>query len=302
MSRPAALTVWVLAGLAMALASNQPTLRVLVGVAAWILLTRRLVPGRRLRPLAIGVTALGLVTVAINGLLSHAGATVLASFPTWLPLVGGPITLEGFAFGASIALGLVAAVSVAATLSLAIEPSDLVDALPWWLGHTGVAVGAALNLVPGVATSFVAVRDAQRLRGWRPPRTSAHLEPAARATTTAARATTTAGRTRGMVDLVVPVLLGAIESSVQLGEAMEARAFGSGARCGPHGGARSLTNLAAVTASVLALGGFVALRLTGMIGPWYPYPTLAVPALGPAALAPPALLCAAALLIADIPA
>ncbi|MGH9128162.1 MAG: CbiQ family ECF transporter T component [Acidimicrobiales bacterium] len=273
LGRTLALGLWVLAGLAIGLAGNDPIERGLVLVAAWILLARRLVPGRHLRPLAVGVTLLGIITVVVNGLLSHTGSSILVTLPAWLPLVGGPVTVEGFAFGAGIALGLVAAVSVTAALSLVIEPTDLVDGLPTCLARTGTALGAALNLLPALATSFVTVRDTQRLRGWR------------------------ARGVRGVADLVVPVLSGAIERSLQLGEAMEARAFGSGVHAGRHGTQRSPANLAVAAGSLVALGGFVALRAAGAIGVWYPYPTLGVPAFGVAALGPPVMLILAALLV-----
>lgn len=277
-SRPAALATWVLAGLVMALASDQPAVRATVILAAWVLLARRLVPGRRLRPLAIGVSILVALTVAVNGLLSHTGATVIVGLPRWLPLLGGRITLEAFVFGAGIAAGLAAAVSVSAALSLVIEPSDLVDGLPPWLARTGAAVGAALNLVPAIASRFVSVRDTQRLRGWRP------------------------SGPRGLVDLVAPVLLGAMDTSLQLAEAMEARAFASGTRVGTYGTRRSAANLAVALGSAVALGAFVALRVAGASGTWYPYPVLAMPALGPATLGPPALLVLVALLVPAGPA
>ncbi|MGH9131188.1 MAG: energy-coupling factor transporter transmembrane component T [Acidimicrobiales bacterium] len=302
MSRPAALALWVLAGASMALASNQPMVRALVLVAAWSLLARRLVPGRHLRPLGIGLAVAGVLTVAFNTLGSHSGATVLASAPRWLPLVGGPLTLEALAYGAGIALGLTAAVSAAAALSLVIEPSDLVDALPWWLAHTGVAVGAALNLVPGVAASYVSVRDAQRLRGWaspHPAHPSRGRRPVRGRRVPGVRATR---GVRGIVDLVVPVLLGAIESSVRLGEAMEARAFGSGARHAYLDPQRTSTNLVVGVGSVLALSGFATLRISGLIGAWYPYPTLALPALGATVIGPPAMLCLLGALIQPGPA
>lgn len=278
LSRPTALGTWVLAGLVMALASNEPVVRATVVLAAWVLLARRLVPGRRLRPLAIGVSILVALTVSVNGLLSHTGATVIARLPAWLPLLGGRITLQAFVFGAGIAAGLAAAVSVSAALSLVIEPSDLVDGLPPWLARTGAALGAALNLVPAIASRFVSVRDTQRLRGWRPR------------------------GARGVVDLVVPVLLGAMDTSLQLAEAMEARAFASGTRVGTYGTLRGSANLAVALGSVLALGAFVTLRLVGATGTWYPYPTLVSPAFGPAALGPPALLVLVALVVPAGPA
>ncbi len=276
LSRPAALGLWVLAGLTMALATNDPVVRGLVLVAAWVLLGRRLVPGRRLRPLAIGVGFLVLITVAVNGLLSHAGASVVVSLPAWLPLLGGPITVEGFAFGVGISLGLAAAVSVCAALSLVIEPTDLADALPACLSRTGAALGAALNLLPSLASSFVEMRDTQRLRGWR------------------------VRGVRTLVEVVVPVLGGAIESSLQLGEAMEARAFGSGARVGGLVAQRS-ADLVVGAGALVALSVFVVLRVVGAIGVWYPYPTLGVPDYGLAALLPPLLLVLVGFVVSESP-
>jgi energy-coupling factor transport system permease protein len=271
-SRPAAVVVWVLAALAVAFFDNDPLAQALVLSGAWALLLRRRVEGRRLRPLAVGLIVLGTVTVAVNGLLSHTGGTVLFALPSWLPLVGGPVTAEGFASGASIAMGLVSAVSVTAALSVVIEPTDLVDALPGVLHHAGAALGAALNLVPATAASAVAVREAQRLRGWR-------------------------GRgVRGMVDLVVPVLLGAIDRSVQLAESMEARAFGVGRRTRLVGDERSavLVGVAVIGLAGAAVAG--AARLTGAAD-WYPYPVPTVPSFAPLSLAPAVLVGLAGVLL-----
>lgn len=273
MTRPAALCLWVLAGLAVTMAGTDPVTQTLVLGVAWVLLVRRRTPERRLRPLAIGLAALTAVTVAVNGLLDHTGATVVVTAPSWLPLAGGPITAEGFAEGAVIGLGLVAAVSVAAALSVVLDPADLVDALPRHLERTGAALGAALNLVPATAASVVAVRDAQRLRGWRPR------------------------GPRAVVDLAVPVLLGAIERSTQLAESMEARAFGSGARTRLSGDGRSRRAATVAVVSVLALAVLVAGHLAGAAGSWEAYPTPTVPSFGPLALAPAILLGMAALLV-----
>ena len=272
MTRPAAVGAWVAAGLVVALGSADPVPQAVVLAGAWWLLARRREPDRRLRPLALGLAVLAAITVLVNGLLAHVGATVVVVVPSWVPLVGGQLTTEGFIEGGAIALALVAAVSVTAVLSLVLEPADLVDALPRPLHRTGAALGAALNLVPATAASFVAVRDAQRLRGWRPK------------------------GPRAMVDLAVPVLLGAIERSAQLAESMEARAFGSGPRTSAadrerSGRAALVAALAAVSIVVLVVA-----RLTG--GPArYPNPTPTVPAVTAGLLAPALLVAAAGLLV-----
>ena len=270
MSRPTAVVIWVLTALAVAFLDNDPLAQVLVLAGAWVLLARRRVDGRQLQPLAVGLTVLGVLTVAINGLLSHTGATVVFQLPSWVPIVGGPVTAEGFASGGSIALGLVTAVSVTAALSVVIEPTDLVDAFPGVLHHAGAALGAALNLVPATAASVVAVRDAQRLRGWRPR------------------------GVRAMVDLAVPVLLGAIDRSVQLAESMEARAFGAGRRTSLVTKESAARLVSVVATGVVAVALAALARASGTIG-WYPYPVPTVPPLVPLAIAPAALVWLAAL-------
>lgn len=261
MSRPTAVVVWALAALAVAFFDADPLAQAVVLAGAWALLVRRRVEGRRLRPLAVGLGVLCAITVAVNGLLTHTGATVLAVVPSWLPLIGGTVTAEGFANGGAIALELLTAVSVTASLSMVIEPADLVDALPGVLHHAGAALGAALNLVPATAASVIAVRDAQRLRGWRPR------------------------GVRAMADLAVPVLLGAIDRSVQLAESMEARAFGAGRRTRLVGGERAAGLLAvAVVAMVAATVAGIA-RVSG-VADWYAYPVPTVPSVTPLALVP----------------
>lgn len=262
MTRPASVGAWVLAGLVVTLSTSDPVAHVVVLGGAWLLLVRRRTSERRLLSLAIGLSLLFATTVAVNGLLAHTGATVIAVVPGWVPLLGGPLTAEGFAEGGSIALALVSAVSVVAALSVVLEPADLVDALPRPLGHTGAALGAALNLVPATAASFVAVRDAQRLRGWRPK------------------------SPRAVVDLVVPVVLGAIDRSVQLAESMEARAFGSGPRTNASGSRRSAVAAALAGVALAALVVLVVARLRGVSGAWYPYPTPSLPGVSPLDLAP----------------
>lgn len=257
--------VWVLGALAVAFFDTDPLAQFVVLAGAWALLARRRVDGRRLRPLAIGLLLLSAITVTVNGLLSHTGATVLVVLPSWLPLVGGTVTAEGFASGGSIALELVAAVSATATLSVVIEPTDLVDALPGALHHAGAALGAALNLVPATAASVVAVRDAQRLRGWRPR------------------------GVRAMVDLAVPVLLGAIDRSVQLAESMEARAFGSGRRTRLTADERG-PGLRAVAAAAVVAAVLAGIARASGVADWYAYPVPTLPSVAPLALLPAGLL------------
>ena len=278
MTRPAAVCLWVFAGLAVTMAGTDPATHVLVLVVAWALLTRRRTADRKLRPLAVGLAAVAVAAAIVNGVLDHTGATVMVRAPSWLPLVGGPITVEGFAQGAVIAVGLVAAVSVAAALSVVLDPADLVDAVPRGMEQTGAALGAALNLVPAISASVVTVRDAQRLRGWSPR------------------------GPRAVIDLAVPVLLGAIERSTQLAESMEARGFGSGPRTRLSGGGRTVRNGLVAVLSSLAIALLISAHIAGETGSWDAYPTPTMPSFAPAVLAPSVLLGIAALLVPAAPA
>ncbi len=273
MTRPAAVGVWVLAGLVITLSTSDPVTHAVVLAGAWVLLTLRRTSERRLRPLVLALALLLLATAAINGLLDHTGATVIATVPSWVPLMGGILTAEGFAEGASIGLALLAAVSVAAALSLVLEPTDLVDALPRPLHHTGAAIGAALNLVPATVNSFLAVRDAQRLRGWRPK------------------------GARAIADLAVPVVLGAIDRSVQLAESMDARAFGSGQRTAMRASHRSATSATMALGALIAAALVVVSRIHGSQATWYPYPTPSIPDVSVLALVPPLVFLASGLLL-----
>lgn len=252
---PRALAIWVGAVLLLSLGSEDPFLRALtLGAAMTVLLVRRL-PGTRLRPALIMVSAASLLTVGFNFLLSHTGDTVLVTAPSWLPVLGGPLTLEAAAYGVDIALGLAACIAAGVSLSLIVEPYQLVDSLPAALSRTAAALGAAMSLVPRLGQSFVAVREAQQMRGWR------------------------ARGLRSWSAVVVPSVLTTIEGSVLLAEAMEARAFGSGRRTAQAGSGWKLSDLAITAASLLAVTGFVAAICLGQVPSWQPYPSLTLPAL-----------------------
>jgi energy-coupling factor transport system permease protein len=258
---PRAWLIWSLAAVTVALSTNNPVYRGLVALAALDVLLTWLPQGRRLRPLAITVAVAAGFAVLVNVLAAHAGVDVLARLPADWPLIGGNLTLETLAFGGALGLGLVAALLAVAPLSMVLEPHDVVDAMPAPLERTGIAVATSLNLVSGLGRTFGAVRDAQRMRGWRPR------------------------GLRSWNEVLVPVVLTAIEDSVLLAEAMEARGFGAGRRTSYAGSAWRRWDLAVVAAALIAVGLFVGLRLAGAAIDWYPYPTIYLPPINPALVA-----------------
>ena len=87
------------------------------------------------------------------------------------------------------------------------------------------------------------------------------------------------------MEVVVPVVLTSVEDSIQLAESMEARGFGSGPRTAVKSTALRQSDWVLVAASVLALMAFAVSRAAGWATDWFPYPTLALPAVDPRPIA-----------------
>jgi energy-coupling factor transport system permease protein len=251
---PRALAVWALSGVTIALATGNPVYRVLVLLCALNVLIALRRPDVSLRGLLIALVVASAVAIVVTTLASHTGDHVFLTLPSGLPVIGGPLTLEAALFGASTGVGIAAAVLSAAPLSLVLQPHALVDALPGALARTGAAIGTALNLIPGIARSATEIRDAQRMRGWR------------------------SRRIREWPDLAVPVVLTALEGSITLAEAMEARGYGSGVRTHYSQQVWHPPDVLVAGVSAVAAVAFVALRVGGVIGDWYPFPDLTLPA------------------------
>jgi energy-coupling factor transport system permease protein len=233
--------------------TDNPVYRGLVALVALNVLLAWLPPGRRLRPLVLAVALAAVLAALINVLASHTGADAIARLPDGLPLVGGRLTLESLAFGGALGLGLVAALLAVAPLSLVLESHDVVDAMPASLERTGIVVATSLNLVGAFGRTFGEVRDAQRMRGWQPR------------------------GLRSWNEVLVPVVLTAIEDSVLLAEAMEARAFGAGRRTSYASSKFGGREVVVVAAALAAAALFLGLRIAGVAMDWYPYPTLSLP-------------------------
>ncbi len=248
--------------MAVAVSTNNPIYRGVVALCALNLILALSRPGARLRPLVVTVIVAAATATVVSLLLSHTGAHALFQVPAGVPAIGGAITLEALVFGLLAGLGIAAAVLAVAPLTLVIEPHDLIDVLPTSLARSGAAVATALNLIPATARSAVEIRDAQRMRGWRPH------------------------RVRDWPQVAVPVVLTAVESSIALAEAMESRGWGAGPRTHFAPPQRSVVDLLVALAALAGAAGFLVLRGTGAAPDWYPFPVLA-----PIPVNAPALVC-----------
>jgi len=155
-----------------------------------------------LLPFRFAATAVPLAAL-FNALTAHLGDTVLLRLPDWLPLLGGPLTLESLLFGATNGLVLTAIFGGFTLFNRATPVRDLVQLAPRAFHEAGVVLSIALTFVPQTTRSLARIREAQAVRGH---------------------------RVRGLRDwlpIVVPLLVSGLEHSMGLAEAMVARGYGA---------------------------------------------------------------------------
>ncbi|MEU2558278.1 CbiQ family ECF transporter T component [Streptomyces longispororuber] len=211
---PGAWWLWAL-GLATAASrtTNPLLIGLLVAVAGYVVAARRTsAPWARAYgafvKIALVVIGIRLVFAVFLG-SPIPGTHLLVTLPE-VPLpdwaqgvrIGGRVTAEGVVFalydGVRLA-GLLICVGAANALA---SPARLLKALPGALYEAGVAVVVAMTFAPHLVADVQRLRAARRLRG-RPDR-----------------------GVRGLLQVGLPVLEGALERSVALAAAMDARGFG----------------------------------------------------------------------------
>jgi len=197
--------LWSLTTLVAASSTRNPLyLVLLLLITAVVGVARAPVQNRRglLSPLRFAAVAIPLAAL-FNGLTAHLGDTVLFRLPHWLPLLGGPVTLEALVFGAMNGLTLAAIFSGFAVFNQTTPVRDLVQLTPRAFHEAGVVLSIALTFIPQTTRSLARVREAQAVRGH---------------------------RVRGLRDwlpIFVPLLVSGLERSMGLAEAMVARGYGA---------------------------------------------------------------------------
>jgi energy-coupling factor transport system permease protein len=180
---------------------------------------------------------LWLLTIPFTALTAHYGTIVLFTLPESWPIIGGPITLEALLYGLTGGLALLAMLLSFAAFNVAVDQARLLRMTPGFAYQAGVVAAIAVSFVPQMVLSWQLIREAQQVRGH---------------------------RVRGVRDLlpvVLPLLITALERSINLAESMEARGFGGQATAEPA--RRRLADQAAVLAGLglaatgLALAGFL---------------------------------------------
>jgi energy-coupling factor transport system permease protein len=252
---PAAWWGWATAlAVAASRTTNPVLLAVIVSITAFVVAARR--PATPWSRSYVVFLRLGLASVAIRVVLftllgSVPGEHVLFTLPH-LPLphwmsgvrLGGDVTLEGTLAAVYDGLRLAVILVCVGAANTLTSPRRLLKSLPSAVQEAGVAVTVALAFAPQAVASAGRLRSARRLRG-RPDR-----------------------GLRSLRGLAVPVLEGALDRSVDLAAAMDARGFG---RRGETPivvrrtiAALMLTGLVAMLASTYAL---IDSGAPGMLGP-----------------------------------
>lgn len=241
---PVAWWVW---GIGLAVAASRTTnpflLLLIVAVAGWVVLERREVGATNsfLPFLVIGLFAIALriVMVALLG-GGVTGRVVLfrlpeVPLPQWTSGVrlGGAVTLEGLLAAAYEGLRLAAILACLGATNALASPRRLLRYVPATLYEVGTAVVVALTFAPQMVDDALRVRAARRLRGH-------------------------SGRgLREIVRLAVPVLVGALERSLNLAASMESRGYGRVVRrttgTARAAGALTLLGLVGVVAGLYGL-------------------------------------------------
>ena len=213
---PGAWWLWAL-GLAAAASrtTNPYLLALIIAVTGFVVAARRTEApwarsyGAFLR-LALVVIAIRVFFLVLFG-VPHPG-TVLVTLPSvqlpeWVDgvTIGGEITVEGVTSALYGALRLATVLVCVGAANALANPRRLLRSVPGALYEVGVAVVVAMTFAPQAITHVARVRAARRLRG------HAHRG------------------VRGLRGLAIPVLEGALEHSLELAAAMDARGYGRSA-------------------------------------------------------------------------
>ncbi len=197
--------LWAMTVLVTASSARNPLYAAVLLLVTMVVGTTCTVNGGRRAPLSpfhFAMIAIPL-SALFNSLTGSFGDTVLFALPAWLPVVGGPVTLEAIVFGAVNGLALTVIFSSFAIFNAVTPIRDLIKLTPRAFHDAGIVLSIALTFIPQTTGSLQRIREAQAVRGH---------------------------RVRGLRDwlpIVMPLLMSGLERSMGLAEAMVARGYGS---------------------------------------------------------------------------
>jgi energy-coupling factor transport system permease protein len=171
--------------------------------------------GRQWLWLVVFSMLIGLAILVINAIVINQGSTVLLEATFSIPTLGIPrVTMEAIFFALTMALRLVIIVSAFAVFSFSIHPDDqMLAMIQLRIPYKSVLVASlATRFVPALLEDMDRLTSVQQSRGLEMSQGSVFRRAKNRAT------------------VLVPLLANSLERCVQIAEAMEARAFGTGSK------------------------------------------------------------------------
>jgi energy-coupling factor transport system permease protein len=151
--------------------------------------------------------------IVINALVSYNGTHVLVTAPFRIPVMGTPIiTLEAIFYGIGMSLRLLLIISAFAILTLLIHPDDLMLTLvKMKLPYKSVLVTTlSTRFVPTLVDDAERIIDVQRSRGLEIDKGKF------------------VRRIKNRSSIIIILLSNSLDRAIQVAEAMESRAFGTG--------------------------------------------------------------------------
>ncbi|WP_338833008.1 Energy-coupling factor transporter transmembrane protein EcfT [Moorella humiferrea] len=148
----------------------------------------------------------------INALLAHAGETLIWLGPR-LPILGRlTVSLEAICYGAVMGVRLLIIMSVFCLYNLIVHPDKVLSLLARFASRSALVLSLATRMFPAMIRQIENIQEVQKVRG-----VDFH-------------AGTLRERLPRYADLINILLLSSLEDSLEIAEAMQARAFGSGRR------------------------------------------------------------------------
>jgi energy-coupling factor transport system permease protein len=182
------------------------------------------------------------LSTLLNTVISRFGETVLFQIPAFIPLLKGPVTLEAIVFGFTNGLVLTGMFTLFTIINRVLPVQVIVRLIPQFLQPVALVTTIALTFLPATQRQFNAIKEAQAVRGQR------------------------IQRLRDWLPLFIPLLIGGLERSMQIAEAMTARGFS------PSDKVKSpaYVSILSISALVLLISGWVlqltkTLQLAGLI-------------------------------------
>jgi energy-coupling factor transport system permease protein len=187
-----------------------------------------------------------LMILIFNPLVSHSGQTVLLEGPS-LPLLGKlNITLESICYGAMMGVRLLAVITAFALYNAVVHPDKLTRLFSRVAYKSSLIVSLATRMLPGVARDLANAREAQLMRGV--DFSSGSFREKLR-------------KSSWLLDVL---LLSSLEGSLEISEAMYARAFGSGQRSSYRRELVRPRDYLCLGATLLALGLSIYVKVCGL--------------------------------------